>query len=172
MPLVEPTPERYRHGKIVGAASIATEDSEAIPGARVHRVQTPIERYARRGSITERQALAADDLRSDWEFGIIGIRSGAQVGKGGGPAEMSAAQLDAATAYRHAVRALGHRLSEIVLPIVIGNAAGGEITAETLAARFAGYDRKQVMGALKIGLETLADHYASCGDFDRAVRYA
>lgn len=168
---VTPTAERYHHGGIVEAISIATEDAEATPGVRVHRSQSPIERYTSRGLISMSQSLAADQLRADWEFGIVGVKSGTRSGTGGGPAEMSAAQLDAATAYREATQDLGQHISAIVLPIVIGDASGGEITVEMLARRFAGYDRRQIMGALKLGLTVLAEHYAQRGSRDRQAKY-
>lgn len=169
---VEPTPERHQHGKIVQTISIATDQEEARPGVRMHRTQPPVERYAKRGIITARQAMAADDLRSDWEFGIIGIKSGVRIVSGGGPISLSDAQLDAATAYRVAVQAIGQRVSAILLPIVIGDAAGGEITAEQLASNEAcPYNRKQVMGILSVGLDMLADHYERCDNPQRGARY-
>lgn len=133
--------------------------------------------------------MAADDIRSDWEFGIIGVRAGERVVSGGGPISLTDAQLDAATAYRLAVQAMGPRVSAIVLPIVIGDAAGGEITVDTLAARqnageahlgeiTAGQlasrlrqHEKRIMGVLAIGLEILADHYSQGENRSRASRY-
>lgn len=166
-----PTCERERHGKLVAVASIPTEDDTALPGVKMHRVQSPVERYAMRGSLTIRQSSAANDLREDWEFGIVGACDTARRGTGGGPAGMTDAQLDAATAYRRAVEAMGKSVSAVVLPVVIGDAAGGEITVETLAIR-RDEDRKQVMGMLKLGLDRLADHYALCADRLRAAKYA
>lgn len=167
----DPTAERERHGHLVAAAAIATEKEGALPGVKMHRTQSPIERYAIRGSLSLRQSEAATDLRDDWEFGIIGAFDSTRRGAGGGPAGITDAQLDAATAYRQAVQAMGKSISAIVLPVVIGDAAGGEITVDTLARRRR-EDRKHIMGALKIGLDTLADHYASSPDRRRAAKYA
>lgn len=170
---VQPTPERKKHGLIVEAVVTATDSETAKAGARVRRTQSPIERYAKRNLITDRQAMAADDLRSDWEFGIVGITGGARIVKAGGPISMSDAQLDAATAYRVAVQSIGQRLSAILLPIVIGDAAGGDITAEHLAKFDAcPYDRKQIMGILGVGLDMLADHYQKCDNRHRSARYS
>lgn len=165
---------RSQHGAIIEAASIATEDAPAVPGVRMRRVQAPVERYLVRGWLSKRQAEAAVDLRSDWEFGIVGACDSSRYswhGGGGGFAGLPDGQLDAATAYRRAVEAMGKSISTVVLPIVIGDSAGGEITVEMFAAA-RGDDRKQVMGMLKIGLDALADHYASCPDRRRAAKYA
>jgi hypothetical protein len=186
LPGIEPTKERLRHGKIVKAASIATEKEDAQPGIRMYRTQPPIERYASRGQITERQALAAADLRTDYEFGIIGLRDGSMYERAGaaGPASMSDAQLDAATRYREAQQAIGRRIAEVVIPIVVGNEAGGDVSAEGLAQIITqrrresdksserGIDRKQIMGILKVGLDMLADHYEQCGDALHTSRYS
>lgn len=171
----DPTPERTRHGAVLTVASISTEAEAARPGVTMRRVQSPIERYAARGSITNRQAEAAYDLRADYEFGVVGARDGSrydwQSGAGAGTAGLSAAQLDAATAYRRAVQALGKSISAVVLPVVIGCADGSDITVEAIA-NHRNEDRKQVMGALKLGLDALADHYSECPDRRRAAKYA
>lgn len=171
LPGIEPTKERARHGKIVKAASISTEKEAAQPGVRMHRTQPPIERYAKRGQITERQAMAAGDLRSDYEFGMVGIRSGAEGGRGGRLTSICDAQLDAATAYKQAVQAMGKHVSAVVQPIVIGDAAGGEITAGEVAGRFE-TTTERIMGILSVGLDMLADHYKSRESRQRAARYS
>lgn len=168
-----PTERDYRaqHGKVVEAPAIGTEAEPAHAGMRMRRVQAPVERYAARDLLTKRQVDAAMDLRADWEFGICGVRDGDRYSGTRSGLGLTDGQIDAATAYRHAVQSIGKSASAIVLPVVIGDAAGGEITVETLAARRS-EDRKQVMGMLKLGLDSLADHYASCSNRQRAAKYA
>jgi predicted secreted protein len=163
-----PPLERGQHGKII-EETILTTDQE-MTRALVRRAQSPIERYAKRGFISERQADAANDLRADWEFGVVGVNDTGRSGNGGGVSGYTGAQLDAATRYREAVQALGLRISAIVLPVVIGLSGGGEITVDTLAKR-QNESREQVMGVLKTGLDMLGDHYASCSDKRRAAKY-
>ena len=156
-----PTPERKNHGSVIETTAVATETESARAGARVRRTQSPIERYAKRSLLTKRQVDAAEDLRSDWEFGIAGAHDSSMSGNGGGPAGLADGQLAAATAYRQATQAIGKRLSSIVLPIVIGYGDGAEITAGMLAKQREDPNEQRVMGILSVGLDTLADHYAS-----------
>lgn len=182
-----PTPQRKQHGSIIETTVVGTDTESAKAGARVRRTQSPIERYSKRGLISERQAMAADDLRADWEFGLVGIKGGDRLAVGGGIIHVSDAQLDAATAYRQAVQAIGQRVAAIVLPIVIGDAAGGEINALMLARRDGAHigaevtagelaarskqNEKRIMGVLVVGLDMLADHYERGDNRQRAARY-
>lgn len=167
-----PTPERKHHGSVIETTVAATDTEAAKAGARVRRTQSPIERYAKRNLLTNRQASAAEDLRSDWEFGIAGARDSSMSGNGGGPAGLADGQLAAATAYQEATQAIGKHLSAVVLPIVIGYGDGAEITAGMLAKQRGDPNDQRVMGILGVGLKILADHYASSEDKRRAAKYS
>jgi Domain of unknown function (DUF6456) len=155
-----PTLERSQHGYIEKRAVTATDDERGIAGAIGRYIQSPIERYSARGLLTNSQVSAATTLRMDWEFGIAGANGSGRTGNGGGIPGYSAAQLDAARDYQAAVQALGLRVGAVVLPIVIGMADGGEITAGMLAKRRGDSTDQQVMGVLRLGLDILSDHYA------------
>lgn len=182
-----PTPQRKQHGRVVEAIVVATDTETAKAGGRVRRTQSPIERYASRDQLTRRQTDAAEDLRADWDFGIVGIKDGSRLERvsAGGQISMSDAQIDAATRFREAIGAIGKQAAAYVVPIVIGDSAGGdisvesiarrrtigsELTAEQLAARRR-ESEKRIMGALALGLDILADHYQECGDKRRAAKY-
>lgn len=155
-----PPPERGRHGKLLTAPAIAAEDgTPAAAGAQMRVVQRPIDRYRQRDQITARQAQGADHLRDDYEFGICGAHDRSKSTGSGGAKGYADLQLDAATRYRKAVAALGPRLSAIVVPVVVGDAGGGEISVGALAKARGEKSEQHLMGAFKIGLDVLADHY-------------
>ena len=155
-----PPPERERHGRLLKVSAIAGEDgTPAAAGAQMRRVQSPIDRYHSRDQITSRQAQAADQLRNDYEFGICGAHDQSKGSGSGGIIGYADLQLDAATRYKRACAALGPRLSAIVLPVVIGDSGGGEITVASLAKSRGEKTVKYMMGAFRIGLDILADHY-------------
>lgn len=154
-----PPDERGKHGKLLDVSAIASEDgTPAAAGAKMRRVQSPVDRYHARDQITSRQAQAADNLRNDYELGICGAHDQTKGTGSGGIVGFADLQLDAATRYKRAIYALGWRLRAIVEPVVIGDSGGGEITVGDLA-KSRGENEKAVMGVFRLGLDTLADHY-------------
>jgi hypothetical protein len=110
--------------------------------------------HARR-NITDRQYAAGVQLYTAYVLGIVGareeelpVRCRALM-----PSGYSLARLEAATGYRQAVAAIGRHLANIIRLVVVG-----EVTVEKLAAAI-NQGREQVMSALKVGLDMLADHY-------------
>lgn len=166
-----PTPERADHGKFSEAQAFGTEtDPAAIAGRRVRRSQSPIDRYLAHKQIKKRQAVAADKLRDDWEFGFARVHSSDKgMGGGGGVPEYSHAQLAAARRYTEAMEGLHPRIRVVVLAVVIGSDGGGEVTIaaladmqrETLRRRdpTAKVDGRALFTTFSLGLDMLADHY-------------
>lgn len=158
--LSEPTKERGKRGSLVAVSAIASDEGvPAAAGAKMRRVQSPVDRYHARGHISSRQAQAADNLRNDYEFGICGAHDTSKASGSGGARGYADLQLDAATRHKKALAAMGPRLSAIVIPVVIGDAGGGEITVGMLARSRGEKSEQQLMGVFKIGLDVLADHY-------------
>ena len=151
-----PTPERRRRSTFALAPAIGTESEIARAGTRMYRSLTTLERLARDGSITPRQAEAGEHLRTDYELGIAGARNHA----GNASAtdwHYAEARLNAVRSFQAASTALGP-LWSYVAPIAIGNPGMGECSISTLA-RSLGTNRQETAGIVKLGLNTLADHY-------------
>jgi hypothetical protein len=111
----------------------------------------------RASAITPRQAEAAERLRTDYELGVAGARQAAS-GSGGSTGWYYAeAQLAALRRYQAAIAALGP-LDLHVKIIVLGEPGSGDISISELA-RSLRRNRQEVAGILKLGLDTLADHY-------------
>jgi hypothetical protein len=159
MPAIDhnaPTPERRRRSAFLVGPAIGTESEAARAGSRVYRSLTTLERLARDGAISPRQAEAGERLRTDYELGIAGARDAA----GNSPAigwYYAEARLAAIRSFQAASNALGP-LCRYVVPIAVGNPGMGECSISTLA-RSLSANRQEIAGIVKLGLNTLADHY-------------
>lgn len=134
------------------------------PFRRQHGAPRAIDRYRERGSITERQYQAADTLWCDlMRAGLAPKVTANLLGAGGGGEAacgmaITAGQVDARARIRVVADRLGRRLWG-VLQAVIWNEmaasawAGGYGVTEASKARAAG------IMALRLALDTLADHY-------------
>lgn len=151
-----PTEERRARGAFVSAPAIGTDAGPARAGARMYRSLSTIERLLRDGAITDRQASGGELLRTDHELGIVGARNG--VGSGAAASwGYAEARLGAVKRYQSALAALGP-LWRYTLPICVGEPGGGDISISELA-RLLNRNRQEVAGIVKLGLDTLADHY-------------
>lgn len=149
------TPERRRHAYIEDHPT----DQAGVTG---RRVSPPIERLLARGSISGRMFSAGQALQKDYEIGVCGGREGREetvpgIRSTGMTITPSEIQIDALTAYKRALRCLGEHLAHIVVAVCCYE------RDVSIAAGQIGQDRQEVMGVLKAGLKTLADHYRLAG---------
>jgi hypothetical protein len=147
-----PTPERRRRSAFLVGPAVATEAGPARAGTRVYRALSTVERMVRAGAVEPRQAQAADRLRDDWELGVVGAREPASGSVGSAGWYYAEARLAALRRYQNALAALGP-LTPCVAWVVLG-----EFSLSALA-RILDRNRQEVAGVLKLGLDTLADHY-------------
>jgi hypothetical protein len=151
-----PTPERHRRSAYISAPAIGTEAEPARAGLRMYRSLTTLERLLRDGAIDPRQYDGGEHLRIDFELGVQGARD--QAGSGGFSGWYYAeARLAAVGRYQGAVNALGP-LWRYTLPVCVGLPGGGDVSLSSLA-RLMGKHRQEIAGIVKLGLDTLADHY-------------
>jgi hypothetical protein len=143
---MEPIDHQMRHRDIAEGETIRA-------GETIRVVQPPLDRYQKRKIITPRQHRAGAKLADDYQLGILGARDPEAKGSSGVKVGLSEAQILAAEAYRKAVQAMGKRLSSIVIAVCCE-----EKDISVIATR-RDLDPKQLMGALKIGLDHLGDHY-------------
>jgi hypothetical protein len=121
------------------------------------RAISTLERLRRDDVITARQAEAGENLREDWEVGVVGMRLAA--GDGGSTGwYYPEVRLIAIKRWQGAKNALGARLCRYVEPIAYGRVAGGDVSISDLARQL-GENRQGVAACLRLGLDTLADHY-------------
>lgn len=144
-------------------ADIVPAQTGVRAGETGFRRLRPIDALLRRKGITYEMWLAADRLAADYEIGVLGARDtdGGEMPAGirgaGGVDGYAVRQLDAAGAYRLAVRAMGLIASAAVLPVVIEGWTITDLAGRrtgTLAVRLAA-----VLDDLRRGLSLLADHY-------------
>lgn len=151
-----PTDERRGRSAFLSAPAIGTEAGPARAGTRMYRALTTLERLLRDGGITARQYDGGERLRIDYELGIQGARD--TTGSGGFTGYYYAeARLAAIGSYRRAAAALGP-LWRYVLPVCVGLDGGGDVTISGLS-KLLGRNRQEIAGIVKLGLDTLADHY-------------
>ncbi|MFE0754156.1 DUF6456 domain-containing protein [Inquilinus sp. NPDC058860] len=157
------TPERARH-----AAGIVGRPAGTAIGAPVGRlVQAPIDRLAARGSISPRMHSAGQQLRRQFEIGVLGVQdrgSGLPPGIRGTRLVLTPGetQLGMLRAYRAALRRLGPHVGAVVEAVCCHEQDVVEVSARQ------GRSRDKVMGVLEDGLKTLADHYHLTGRDDPA----
>lgn len=156
--VVTETPERRAHAAAIVDRLLDTK----IGTPRGRLIQTPLDRLAARERITPRMHSAGVRLRSDFDLGVVGARDTdsenvAGIRLGFGPGMVSDAQLDAYTRYKRAVAVLGVYMGAVVVAV-----SCYEIDV-TRVAEQQGDNRSEVMGVLKTGLKTLADHYGLVG---------
>lgn len=152
--VLEPAEWRAR---MRGAEIVTFETARA--GERIRRVQSPLDRLHARKSIDAVMWAAGGLLLRDYEFGILGAREvenwGVRVDRGprtgGYPMEVIAA----VTRYRIALGTLGRWLAPVVFAICVDGRDLAEV-AETSKQ-----NPRELMGILKVGLLTLADHYSA-----------
>jgi len=151
-------PERAQHGKLI--------DRPTEHAGIVGRVsQPPIDRLYIRKSISARMHSAAQMLRTDFEIGIMGaqdIDSELPPGvRGSGLAVTpSERRIDSLTAYKRAMICMGAHVGAVVVAVCCY-----ERDASVVAGQIRQH-RHEVMGVLKAGLKTLADHYRLTGADD------
>jgi len=151
-----PTLERQGRSAFISAPAIGTDQEQARAGARMYRALSTLDRMLRDAAISPRQHEAGERFRSDYEVGIAGARE--DIGSGGVAGYYYAeARLLAVERYQLALKALGP-LWRYVIPICIGALSGGDISISSLA-RLLGRNRQELAGIVKLGLDTLADHY-------------
>lgn len=152
------TPERRAHA----AAVVDRLLDHRIGSPKGRLIQTPIDRLAARETITPRMHTAGVRLRSDFDLGVVGARDTdsenmAGIRLGFGPGMVSDVQLDAYSRYKRAVASLGVHMGAVVVAVCCYE------MDVTRVAEQQGDNRSEVMGVLKTGLKTLADHYGLLG---------
>jgi hypothetical protein len=147
-----PTPERQRRSAFVVTPAVATDSGPAQAGSRVYRALSTVERMLRTGALEPRQAQAAERLRDDFELGVAGAREPASGSVGATGWYYAEARLAALRRYQNALAKLGP-LTPCIVWIVLR-----EFSLSALA-RILNRNRQEVAGVLKLGLDTLADHY-------------
>jgi hypothetical protein len=151
-----PTPERRKRSAFLVTPAVATEAGPARAGTRVWRALSTVERMLRSGAIEPRQAHAAERLRDDWELGVVGAREPASGSGGAAGWYYAETRLAALRRYQNALAILGP-LTPCVVWIVLS-----EFSLSALA-RILNRNRQEIAGILKLGLDTLADHYGLDG---------
>ncbi|WP_225768535.1 DUF6456 domain-containing protein [Inquilinus sp. Marseille-Q2685] len=152
------TPERARH-----AAGIVDRPTGTAIGAPVGRlVQAPVDRLAARGSISPRMHSAGQQLRRQFEIGVLGVQDrGGEVLPGirgtGLVLTPGEAQLGMLRTYKAALHRLGPYVGAVVEAVCCQEQDVVEVSARQ------GRSRDKVMGVLEDGLKTLADHYGLAG---------
>jgi hypothetical protein len=113
----------------------------------------------RDSAISSSQAQAGFRLRDDFELGVVGAREPASGSVGTTGWYYTEARLAALRSYEDAVAKLGP-MADYVLPVAID-----DISLSALAQRIwiGGRNRQECAGILKLGLQTLADHYGIDG---------
>jgi hypothetical protein len=147
-----PTPERMRRSAFVVSSAVATEAGPARAGSRVHRAISSLERLARTGAITPRQALAGERFRDDYELGVMGAREPAAGSTSTPGWSYTEAQIAAIRRWRIAHNKLG------LLSVYVSQVAFADASIAYLA-RYFHQNRQEVAGVVKIGLDVLADCY-------------
>jgi hypothetical protein len=150
-----PTPERRRRSAFLVTPAVATEEGPARAGSRVYRTLSTLDRMLRDSAISRSQAQAGNRLRDDFELGVAGAREPASGSVGTTGWYYPEARLAALRRYQDAVAKLG-LMADYVLPIAVD-----DISLSALARRIwlGGRNRQECAGILKLGLDTLADHY-------------
>jgi hypothetical protein len=143
-------PERDSHGEILIESRAVTSTGHTIESGA--RVQPPMERYLKRGQVTERQAKAAERLYRAWV-----TMNGAKLPAPGcvsySPGGWTVAQITATRGYEHAQRAVGIRLWPLVFHVAC---------LEWSCDRFAnecGRNGTSTMEVLRYALDILADAF-------------
>ena len=152
------TPQRRAHAAAIVDRLLDTK----IGSPKGRLIQTPLDRLASRETITPRMHTAGVRLRADFDLGVMGARDTDSENVAGikmafGPGMVSDAQLDAYTRYKRAVTDMGVYMGAVVVAVCCY-----EIDVTRVADQ-QGQNRSEVMGVLKTGLKTLADHYRLLG---------
>ncbi|KAF0115166.1 MAG: hypothetical protein FD149_1678 [Rhodospirillaceae bacterium] len=150
---------RHVLGGSISADGIVVEETMQAGQYRLRRC-SPVEILLKRGSISRSQYEAAHQLYHDYALGVVGAddREKGELPPGiqwAGGDPYPVVRLAAITRFRQAVRSLGLRLSAVVLPVVCE-----EMYVKKLAERRE--ERQEgTMAILRLGLDSLADHYGS-----------
>jgi hypothetical protein len=146
-------PERDRHDDIVVEARAITSAGHVTEyGARV---QTPMQRYLRRGQVTGRHALAADKLYRAWVVSQ-GARAEAPGGASYSPGGWTDAQIQATRSYCAARDHIGGRLWPLVFHVCCLDCPVHRICNEFLK----GANPTATMALLRHALDELADCFS------------
>lgn len=117
----------------------------------------PLDRYLNASTITHRQYDAGLRLYEDYTISQVrhsgSNYDGTPPPESFGPSAITDMQLDASRRYTDALRQVGRRASVVLVEIVLA-----ENSAESSGRRLK-QTRFQIVGALKLALDMLADHY-------------
>ncbi len=161
-----PTSERLR--KATGDVEIASidADSEGRP-ARAHRVSDygPFERMKHRRALSPRQASAGERFQKDWWFSGQMQRTTASysdapratVERGG--MALTEVQAHVRQRLRAARSVLGGPMGTVMVAILIDERDLVDVGRGHFGRRDASQARASATDVLKVGLDTLADHY-------------
>lgn len=149
-------PGEWRDPEDAAAMERGADGKRRARTVRGFRVSDPILHLHRRApsEVTEEHVRASTRLRDDFEIGM-GVRNGRVPGDvaGGGGVGPTTAQLDALGRWRAATRAVGDRLCDVLLPVVLEGR-----TVAALAERRA-VSAHRMQGYLVAALDRLAEHY-------------
>lgn len=117
------------------------------------RAQAPLDRYRARGQVSHRQADAGGRLYRLWALGVHGARTDHRGCSPWSPGGFTDGQLDAASGYADAIRALGGRLAPLVVAVCCD-----EVTVDAWA-RERQRNPAATMEVLRYSLDMLGDHF-------------
>lgn len=141
--------ERYQHGDVIVASPTETA---GIVGKRV-MTQRVLDRYAQRDEIDSRQYAAGEALFRLWyAAGRAPKVTLNLLAVGGADEGAEARKADAWAELNQALRAVGQRLSPILVHVCL---ADGTASAW---ARKSGHDPRGGLTALRLGLDALGDY--------------
>ena len=158
-------PTGWRDPRDLREVSIDGETVGGKPTRRsvtVNRLESPLGWLVSRGHLTERQYLAGERLRIDWERAQLSQRTTmawdvAPVARtrGGSPSapDLNGAQLDAKARFEAAIAAAGSGLADILWRVVC--AGEGMRAAETAL----GWPARSGKLVLTLALDRVADYY-------------
>jgi hypothetical protein len=166
LPLDGPTRERLQHGGLI-----------TIPGDRagtfLRVAQSPIQRYAGRGEISERMTSAAERLYRDYTSGICGVvhadsyeLSGVRTPYRPDRWTQPEHRLAALERFQAACHALGPSLASLVLAVVCDEQTVDSIAQVKSNGTSARILRDTYKHLLRAGLTVLADHYGLAPERD------
>lgn len=143
-------PERDQHDRVLIEPRAITSTGHAIESGA--RVQTPMERYLRRGQVTGRHARAAETLYRSWA-----TMSGAKLDPPGcvaySPGGWTDAQITATRSYEAARAAVGPHMWPLVYHVACLDWTVQRVANEILGGR----NPTGIMEVLRIALDIAAD---------------
>ncbi len=163
---VAPTAERLK--RAAGEVELTNVEVDGSgTAACVHRVTDhgPLERMKRRRTLSARQATAGERFQKDWWFSGQGQRTTAsysdtpRVASDRGGMAITEVQAHVRQRLRAACAVLGNPLCTIIIAILIDELDLVDAGRKHFGRRDASQARASATDILKVGLDTLADHY-------------